>query len=602
MFERLAKTAAVRRKVRVGLSASALALAVGILASPAQAAFTAAPCDGSAVTGRGASFQAQAHIGWETVFRGFDFCDTTAPDITYEPQGSGAGRRALGERTGSNTQGNRDAIVRFGASDEAPTPTGRDQMEQGSTVNADGSGGDLTDADDGKLHILPVATGSTAMIVNYPDNCEIPAAHSTDAAGVNRFKRPNVEIEKAWAADSSVDTWGELLPGITATPGNIAGKTDLDCASQSIRRVARLDSSGTTFSYKQWLKEVNPARTWEEPALGNTAWPNNVVATPSEVLRGTGNGNGPLADRVNTTDGSIGYSDLATARSKGFDKTVNTDGTFWIPLQNSVGGYEEPSADPDSYKNGIKGSNCSQVVYDNIPGGLTPTLGDWSTVSGVNPVSGFAVCTLTYLLIWDDSAVVFGATGAEELKARTVKDYLNAILSSAGQSALVLNDYFALPANATQNLLTASRTAASTVDWNKAAAGGTVDPPPADMTPPPTTPPATTLPLPVVTQDPPAVVLPTLKLAGSTLKAKNGVATITINVNLPGSVAISGKGINAVKVKATKAGPTKLKLKLSSKLAKQLAKKRKLRLKLKVVFTPSSGAPTSRNVTINIKR
>src|SRR5262249_39739953 len=157
----------------------------------------------------------------------------------------------------------------------------------------------------------------------------------------NRFKVSNATLEAAFAGDSSADTWGELLPGIDETAAG--GRADGDCAALPVKRVVRLDSSGTSFVLKDWLDTINAARGW--PGFANTAWPNDSGNTM--VIRGAANGGGPVGDALNANDGSIGYMDLATSRSKGFDWTPNTgDTTFWIPTRNGANSLQEPTLDP----------------------------------------------------------------------------------------------------------------------------------------------------------------------------------------------------------------------------------------------------------------
>src|SRR5262249_45622827 len=63
---------------------------------------------------------------------------------------------------------------------------------------------------------------------------------------------------------------------------------------------------------------------------------------PAPLRSGPASGAGALTTAVAQTDGSIGYSDLATARAGGFDVTPNRSGvqdtTFWTPLQNNPAG------------------------------------------------------------------------------------------------------------------------------------------------------------------------------------------------------------------------------------------------------------------------
>lgn len=498
------------RSARLAVVLTVLAVcAAAFGASSANAAFSAtysARCSGSGITGAGATFQNQAQTAW-IGFWGTDGtygCPTptyTTPPINYTGGGSGAGRNAFGA-----TGGTRSATVRYIGVDEAPTPAQRTTMEAGDPSTA---------TDNGKLAIVPVAQGSTTVIVNFPQYCQLPAG-SSNLASYARFKLTDAVLEKVWEGDSTADTWGEILPDIEAIPG--APRTTAQCAAVPVKRVVRVDSSGTTFAFKKFLKGINPSFTWEEPTLGNTAWPNNAGATA--VLTGTGTGGGPLATKVAQTFGSIGYVDLASARAAGFKKESSGNGTgvnstcqstdvqypgqyiynqeatapglgtpprfgwcytfsktkFWLPLEGATSGgalpsntYYEPVYTTDAIRLNRKGANCSDTTsYSGTPAGSVngfDPYGDWSGVTAALSPQAYPLCTLTYGGFWDDYSDVYGNTATEEAKARTVKDYFTAILYS-GQDVLRDNDYAKLP-NTTQKLRLMGQTTIKASNWNK---------------------------------------------------------------------------------------------------------------------------------------
>ncbi len=91
---------------RLALAVVGAATALAVLAPAGQANFTTGKCQGSNITGRGASFANTAHAAWKTDFESNCCADVgTFPTVTYEPQGSGAGRRVMGERTAPNADG-----------------------------------------------------------------------------------------------------------------------------------------------------------------------------------------------------------------------------------------------------------------------------------------------------------------------------------------------------------------------------------------------------------------------------------------------------------------------------------------------------------------
>ena len=147
---------------------------------------------------------------------------------------------------------------------------------------------------------------------------------------------------------------------------------------------------------------------------------------------------------MNATDGSVGYADIATARgaSPSFAITpeTNDNDKYWTQLHDGGPGngvFREPTADPNGFRaEGTKGANCAGAEFTNEGNPLPSSLGDWAKVSGVNSPGAFPTCTLTYGLMFDDDADVWGGGATEEALARTVKDYWeNAVLPST-QSAL----------------------------------------------------------------------------------------------------------------------------------------------------------------------
>lgn len=396
----------------------------------AEAAFTLADCQGGSINGRGASFQATAQATWANGFVLTDSsiepaaCDAFTGfggSVAYDPAGSGAGRSAFG---GGSTGGVRDANIRFIGYDEPPTPTEQAQIEAGTSSTTD----------NGNLLTIPVTSAAITASVNVPDSCAV----SGDPT--------NALIEQAFRGSTAVDTWGELYPSAITGTG---GKTTAQCQATPITRVVRLDSSGTTFQWKAFLDQVVPGdldgatagvQTWRQlpgetgqTEYANTAWPNGTT-----VVRGTANGAGALADKLATTDGGIGYLDLATARGKGFAASGDKR---WLRLQDGPTGGAQFNAPTASTP---RGSNCSSTTqYSNVPANAEA---DWSVVYGAIPVAGYPACALTYAGAWDDAADVYGTTATEQARARTVKDYLQYVLSPTGVTDARSNDYGDMPA------------------------------------------------------------------------------------------------------------------------------------------------------------
>ena len=82
-------------------------------------------------------------------------------------------------------------------------------------------------------------------------------------------------LEKIW--DGTKMTWGEVVKNhMTGTPTSPleAAETITECKNVPVRRIVRLDSSGTTYNFKAYLSllpGVTPAGVWtKSPVEGTT--------------------------------------------------------------------------------------------------------------------------------------------------------------------------------------------------------------------------------------------------------------------------------------------------------------------------------------------
>lgn len=607
-----------------GMRPAWLALAAGLIAifawalsaQQAQAAFTTGKCAGPNITGQGASFARDAHEIFNGSFSGI-FCAGTAGagqiNVAYNPTGSGSGRTAVTSRT---------LEPRFGMSDDPLTSA------QTQTIN---TGGDAIATNDGVINQIPAAVGAVAPLVNFPNGCDVsllPAGsrtaeqdRTTDGIpdGVVRVIFTKVQFEGIMAADAGFSQWDEVFP-------SLAGDADCD---KDIIRVVRLDASGTTFALKDYLNRIDGAegwlttyqagangnREWPVPSgsafgtggqCGTTAAPGPQADTVDRLTSGCSNGNEFLVDTLKVTDGSIGYSDVSTARKAGLEITPRTtagspfdNDTYWTQVPNGSGTSTDPGVGEFGFRSdGQKGSNCSQATFSNVP---TTTQGDWSQASAVNSPAGYGICTATYGLVFDDNATVWGSSAAEEAKARTVKDYWESIVSENSQALLATNDYARLPAS----LLTISRAGVAGIGWNKA---GDSDAPPT-TTPPTMTPPTTT---------PPTVTPPSnsYSVERTKIDSKNGSVTVQVRVPGPGTVEMIATAdkpknkkndragtidVGRVVLTANAAGSFPLTLKPSNAAKKVLKKEGKLKVDLALKFTPTGGTAAERSTSATLK-
>lgn len=641
-----------RRALVAGAAAAATALGVAAAGAPsAHAAFTLNACEGSTFAAQGSSFQRSMQASMKTLFEASFGCNGSPAGPTYNPNGSGNGNAAMGAGGGNATlncapgcgtrldPGVRDATTRLSGSDEPPSPTQEQAMNAG-TASA---------ADDGTIHVIPAAAGASVLIVHAPEGCDLSTVNSANltrgidgtVGGVDtldrasdhtqRLRFTSAVVEKIFAADAGAQTWGDVAPGISGTGNDSADDPVVEgiaCRDIPIRRIVRTDASGTTYSWKAYLALIGPGRGWlttYNPSP-NTVWPRlggSGTASPQvgvgaactatdHLCSASGTGAGALTTAVTQTDGSIGYSDLATARAGGFDVTPGgtQDYTFWAPLQNNPAGvatgYAEPTFTPAAHTtaNTTKGANCQNVAVANVPTpgaspGGDPTLGDWSRAYAAGGAS-YPACVLTYLEAWDDNAPVYGNTADEQAKARTVKDYLEKIIvSGVGQGALFGADYSALP----PTLLGYSQNAVNAIGWNKTAGGGGGPAPGPGPAPAPaprggggtTTPPSNQFSLPSSSTSARGLLY-TVQLPGAgTLKvdatAKAGRRTIKVA---------------SATARASAGGKVRVKLSLSSKARTALANasSHKLKVTVKFTFTPTGGSArtVTKTVTVNAPR
>lgn len=469
-------SSAVYTRARAGFVTAAAVAAIAALAPGAQAhdnfpgsyageCANPVPETNTPLLGRGASFQRLAQQNWgadivdtngttviDEGISGFQSVTACATDFSvapglhnlrYQSQGSGAGRAAFGTANGV-----RDRAVAYGGTDEAPTNA------EITNANAGAAGS----ADDDALHTIPVAQSSIAVALRIPDGCQIGSG--SDLTGpLRRLTRE--AVEGAFAGISAYDTWGDITGNRIV--GSTGGLSTAVCQAKSFSRVVRLDNSGTTYQFKRYLTEVGRAGvTWA--TLANTAWP---ASGSNPLVRGAANGNGPLLDALSalSTDGGIGYSDLATARSRGFgwDGTA-TDRTVWAYVQRIAdNAYRGPAV--SNSQTGTKGSNCADVQYNDYAqqadpvanGAVLPrsTADTWISVDAVRTTEDYPICTLTYALTFEhpQSQAFVGDPSWTIAKARARKSFLNYTING-GQSVLRAADYDALPS--------AARTAAQT--------------------------------------------------------------------------------------------------------------------------------------------
>lgn len=254
-----------------------LSLTLGLLV----AAIVTAGCGGGSgsmprVSGGGATFVDPIMQKWAGEYR-----NMKKAEIDYVAKGSGYGVSNL---TSKN--------IDFGCSD-APM----------SKAELDKAGGEV-------LHI-PVAIGAVAIIYNLEG---VPALklNGEVLAEIYLLKITKWNHPKIVALNPGVP-----LPDVTIAPG------------------ARKESSGTSAIFTEYLSKISPAFAKAPGTSKSPKWP--LGADGKEVVAGRPENNG-VADYVKSTPGSIGYVELAYAKTNNiaYATMINKAGQPVMPDADSV--------------------------------------------------------------------------------------------------------------------------------------------------------------------------------------------------------------------------------------------------------------------------
>jgi len=428
------------------LSAATMA---ALVAPGAASASIGVQCSGSNITGQGSTLQKLAQqTVWDEDFHtqaATRACNGSqgakgTPTVTYDSTGSGQGLESWGANGAASP--NFSATNAWVSTDEPPNSTQISEIEAHGKTELSFPGTLLT---------IPVLQGAVAVIVNLPSGCE-----AVSKANAHRIVLNNVTLEKIYAGEITkwseiTDSEDKLLP--------LKGKT---CNPETtITPVVRRDGSGTTHIFKKYLSLINKGsfetektetKTWTEISEGteNTTWPK-----AANVLKETGEGGGALVKTVAETPSSIGYANLADARSnKSFAPPTGGPYTsrFWVELQNNGTAttgtitYVEPSTNGDAAA--TANANCADTEYTNgeeVPFPPSSVVDPWNEVTTNTTETNYPLCGLTYALSLHSYSKYPGTT---EKEATTVENFLYYVLGVGplgGQSLINEHDYLALP-------------------------------------------------------------------------------------------------------------------------------------------------------------
>jgi phosphate transport system substrate-binding protein len=228
------------------------------------------------IRGAGSSFIAPLMNAWSSSFE-----NATSAKVSYQSVGSGAGVAQITAGT-----------VDFGATD-APM-----------------SDSELAAAGEGAILHVPLVFGAV-----------VPAYHLTGQTAPLRF---------------TGDVLGKIFAG-QITRWNDAQLTALnpgaDLPDEPIMVAHRLDSSGTTAIFTEYLTKASPA--WVEALGGADKSAGKTVAWP---IGNAGKGNEGVSAFIKQTEGALGYVELTYALSNGLNVGLvqNKAGTFVQPCVETV--------------------------------------------------------------------------------------------------------------------------------------------------------------------------------------------------------------------------------------------------------------------------
>jgi phosphate transport system substrate-binding protein len=343
---------------------------------------------GGPIQGTGATFANNAHT---QVFIPAYNAQCGKGTVAYASTGSGAGKVAARDRTHA-----------FGGSDEPLT-----------TDEWAGYIADLGDptapnprARVSPLHHIPIALGAVTVSYNLT-SCGI---------GQQALSLRSPVISAIFSG--LITKWNDQL----LTQENPA----LAACNKSISLAVRQDGSGTTYVFKDYLSKRNPEwDVYKQPQF-NLSWPAEDLGLNTPIR---GSGNGGVAAAVKANDGAIGYVEYSTAKKNGLT---------WAKVDGASLQFNSP-ADAGG------AANCNEAATGaaHPASSLTPGWDSVSITDSANPTA-YAICSITYALIYNNLATAFGGA-LSSAQAQTLVDYFGLALEDPVQAALNTHGYAALP-------------------------------------------------------------------------------------------------------------------------------------------------------------
>jgi ABC-type phosphate transport system substrate-binding protein len=432
------------------------------------------PTDGK-ITGRGATYQNGAEVQLASAYSE-NYCGNVAEQFAGDPAGSdmviwndpaveaanftssSQGLLAASCRTdayaGSSSPYTQAQLLLLNGAPGALEGTSKcslGSVSQPYQPAKEGSGEYPTATDTtAPIMTLPIAGSSVGLAVNLSGSCSggIPTALNFTPE----------EVSRIFGGDAL--TWNDAE--LVGTDPALSS----DGCTGAITRVVRAESAASTTILKSYLERVDTERTGSACApppnkgwakFPKTEWPGlqhvGSEGTCSTIVKTSATGNGPEIELVSSTNGSIGYADLAAALA------AENPNVILANVQNATNtGFQSPgSSVPNCNFNlvTLPGSSARDSV------GLNTT-DDWSTnnqevnsgksnhENATDLGSKYPICGLAFDLVYtglskSNSSGHSAITPLTDDQRRTLYSYFTFVLSSTGQETLSQAAYQPLP-------------------------------------------------------------------------------------------------------------------------------------------------------------
>jgi ABC-type phosphate transport system substrate-binding protein len=288
------------------------------------------------------------------------------------------------------------------------------------------------------------------------DLMSFPVAGSSVAIGVHLVSSASCPTPPS-SFTFSTATMSKLIGGDLAfwdDPALVADTPALAGCHTAITRVVRLDKSGTTQTFKNYLKNADgsragavcePGTSWTTEALdaNNTAWP-TTGGTCSALIRGAANGGPALITALQGQDGGVGYADLADWTGSG------------IPLASLRNANDTGFFGPGAVGTGANCSFNGAAAPGSTNSDAVGISGGWAIDASPNVqdqtfqhnATGYPICGFTWDFVWarlNNGAVTNPLSAMIPDQRRTLYSYMQYILSPLGQNRLNAQGFAPIP-------------------------------------------------------------------------------------------------------------------------------------------------------------